>query len=375
MKQGNPNAILSPFILIALAMVLAGCDGIAPQSSQAEKTALADGAIQVAPATEAAVTEPTQAMTTGSAGDEVVAKEIVSDSFPLPIENCGLTYTYEAPPKRSVILNQAATEIMLALGLEEHMIGTAYLDDEILPEYQAAYEKIPVLAKEYPSQEVLFAAEPDFVYGSYSSAFEDEAAGSREELSRVGIASYVSPAACADKTLRPNPVTIDAVYSEIRDIGHIFGIGDRAEALITEMQAKLAAVKAKIGPKTKLVKVFWFDSEDKGAYTGACCGAPNEIIKLAGAENIFADVEGSWATVSWEEVVARNPEAIVLTQAEWSTAEEKIALLKNTSAYANIAAVQREHFIIIPFSATSPGIRNVSAVEDLARGLYPEKFE
>ena len=48
-------------------------------------------------------------------------------------------------------MNQPATEIMLALGLQDRMIGTAYLDDAILPAYADAYATVPVLAKEYPS--------------------------------------------------------------------------------------------------------------------------------------------------------------------------------------------------------------------------------
>lgn len=346
---------------LGLAVGLTGCAGTVPSSSQVEPTALVQVLTQV----------DAQKIITNSSSETNAGKPAAD---PFTLENCGLSYTYETSPKRAVTMNQGATEIMLALGLAGKMVGTAYLDDKILPEYQAAYQKIPVLAKEYPSQEVLFAAEPDFVYGAYSSAFEAEAAGSREELLKVGIASYVSPAACADKALRPNVVTIDTVYGEIRDMGQIFDVADRAETLISGMQARLDEIKAKIGTDTQPINIFWFDSGDKEPEAGACCGAPNEIMRLAGAKNIFADAAGSWATVSWEEVVVRNPEAIVLAHAEWSTAEEKIALLKNTPAYADITAVRQGRFIIIPFSATTPGIRNISAVEELARGLYPEKF-
>lgn len=364
-------------IINLLVVILAACGGTVASESGTQPTAAptsvpTEATLPTAATAEAAVAASTQAPVEESNLTEVAKK--TAAGFPLILDNCGLTYTYHAPPLRAVTMNQAATEIMLALGLEARMVGTAYLDDEILPEYQAAYQKIPVLAKEYPSQEALFAVEPDFVYGAYSSTFDEEAAGPREELLKLGIASYLSPAACEDNTLRPDAVTIETVYGEIRDIGQIFGVADRAESLIAEIQAKLAEIKAKIGDEVKPVKIFWFDSGDEEPFVGACCGAPNEIIKLVGAENIFADAEGSWATVSWEEVIARNPEAIVLIQAEWSTAEEKIELLKTNPAYANLPAVKDERFVIIPFSATTPGIRNMSAVEDLAKGLYPDKF-
>jgi len=71
-----------------------------------------------------------------------------------PIENCGVRVAPARPPARAVTLNQGATEVMLALGLQDRMIGTAYLDDRVAPAYAAAYRAVPVLAEEYPSREV-----------------------------------------------------------------------------------------------------------------------------------------------------------------------------------------------------------------------------
>lgn len=301
-----------------------------------------------------------------------------STAFPVTIDNCGLEITYDAVPTRAVTMNQAATEIMLALGLEGSMVGTAYMDDEIRPDLADAYASVPVLADEYPSQEVLFNAEPDFVYGVYRSAFGDEAAGPRAELNGLGIGSYLSEVACEDEALRPDKATFDVVFDEIRTIGAIFGVTDRAEALIADMQAQLDEVLATVTESSgdgEPVSIFWFDSGDDEPFVGACCGTPNMIIEAVGAENVFADASGNWATVSWEEVIARDPAAIVIIEADWSPAQDKIDLLLNNSAYASIAAVQNERFITIPFSATTLGVRNVDAVVALAEGLYPQQFE
>ncbi len=85
---------------------------------------------------------------------------------------------------------------MLALGLEQRMVGTAYLDDEILPEFREEYESVPVLAEEYPSREVLLGAEPDFVFGGFSSVFESDAAGNRKGLHELGIDTYLMTEYC-----------------------------------------------------------------------------------------------------------------------------------------------------------------------------------
>lgn len=304
----------------------------------------------------------------------LIASAQDADAFPVTIDNCGFEASFSAPPESAVTMNQGATEIMLALALEDKMTGTAYLDDAILPRFQDAYEMIPVLSDTYPSQEVLYGADPDFVYGSYSSAFGEAAAGPREQLAELGIGSYVSPVACADRSLRPEVVTIEDVYGEVRDIGAIFGVADRAEELIAELQAELDDISAVLEDAEESVSLFWFDSGGDDVYAGACCGAPGMIMDLLAVENIFEDAEGSWATVSWEEVVARDAAAIVIVNADWDTAESKIETLTTNPAYTDMTAVQNENWVLIDFSYTTPNIRNVAAIRIIAEFLYPELF-
>jgi iron complex transport system substrate-binding protein len=346
------------WLLAWLTLLLTACVQAIPASSDTGVTVDA----------ETATTAATPADTANGDDEEM-------NVFPLTVENCGLAITYDAPPERAVTMNQAATEIMLALGLEGRMVGTAYLDDEVLPDYQRAYASIPVLAAEYPSQEVLLAAEPDFVYGAYRSAFAEEAAGGRETLLDLGIRSYLSAISCEEEAERPAKMTFATVYAEMRDIGRIFGVEERAEALTADMQATLNNVLATIGDNAEPVTIFWYDSGADEPFAGACCGAPNMILEAVGATNIFADAEGNWATVNWESVVDRNPQVIVVIDAAWDTAQQKIDLLQTDPVYSSIDAVQNGRFIILPFSATTLGVRNVAAVAALAKELYPEKFD
>ncbi|MGL4608844.1 MAG: ABC transporter substrate-binding protein [Trueperaceae bacterium] len=287
--------------------------------------------------------------------------------------NCGLTLNVETPPTKAVTLNQAATEVMLALGLEDVMVGTAYLDDEILAEYKTFYEQIPVLAREYPSKEALFAVEPDFIYGSYASAFAQEVAGSREELIASGVTPYLSPFACEDEALRATN-GLEAVFQELREVATMFGVPERAEALIGTMQADLEQVQDVTGEQEGM-RVLWFDSGKDDPFVGACCGAPALIMKYLNVENIFADTQGSWATVSWEAVLERDPEVIIFADASWDSADERMEFLTQDSRFSTLTAVKEQRFISIPFSYTTPGIRNVAAVRLLAEALYPELFQ
>eukprot|EP00964_Phaeocystis_antarctica_P002878 scaffold1531_cov59-Phaeocystis_antarctica.AAC.3 len=61
--------------------------------------------------------------------------------------NCGVRNTLTKTPERVVTINQGATEFMLAMGLEDKMVGTSYIDDVIWPRYKEAYDKIPILSK------------------------------------------------------------------------------------------------------------------------------------------------------------------------------------------------------------------------------------
>ena len=64
--------------------------------------------------------------------------------------NCGVRNTLTKTPERVVTIHQGATEFMLAMGLEDKMVGTAAMDDTIWSRYEKAYNQIPILSKGYP---------------------------------------------------------------------------------------------------------------------------------------------------------------------------------------------------------------------------------
>lgn len=291
----------------------------------------------------------------GCAGaPEPEAQAAAGGAFPVEASSCGFTSAIAAPPERALTMNQGATEVLLALGLEDRMVGTAYLDDAVPEKWREAYDSVEVLSEEYPDNESVLAAEPDFVYGSYASAFGAEAAGSRPELEELGIGSYLSPFGC-DEDQPSADVSFASVWQEIGDVAAVFDVPERAEALEGEQEEQLAAL-AEEEPGAGL-DVFWFDSGDKTAFAGAGEGGPQLILDAVGASNVFADLDGGWADVSWEDVVAADPDVIVLADASWSTAEDKIAMLERDPVLQDLRAVREEAYVVLPFSATTPGVR------------------
>lgn len=287
-------------------------------------------------------------------------------AFPVSIENCGVTVTVDKAPTRAVTMNQGATETLLALGLQDSMVGTAYLDDAVSPQWQAAYEKVPVLAKEYPNQEKLLSANPDFVAASYSSAFDAKAAGSRADLAKLGIATYLSPFACEDKSQRAE-TSWDSIFGEITEVATLFGDQAGATELIQQQQAEVKKVTDAAPAKGKTI--LWYDSGTKTPYVGAGHGGPQLMIDALGGTNVFASMEGNWGDGSWETVLKADPDLIVLADASWDTAAQKKAYLKGDPALKDLTAVKNDAFLVIPFSSTTPGVRNAEGLTSLAEQL------
>ncbi|MFI0374056.1 ABC transporter substrate-binding protein [Actinomadura sp. 1N219] len=307
---------------------------------------------------------------TGRAGDD--RADAAPPGFPVTVANCGVTTTYQRPPRRAVSLNQHATEVMLALGLEKSMVGTGYLDDRILPEFQAAFDRVKVLSEEYPSYETLLAAEPDFVYGGWASTFEEKDGRGRAALKKAGIDTHLNVEECPR-----GPVTMATVEEEIRTVAKIFGVPDRAERRIASLRAVLDRVEARLAepaPAATPVKVAVYDSGDKTVFTAGGAGIGNEIIRLAGGTNLFSDVRKAYGDVSFEQLAARAPEVIVIYDYGDQSADAKRRFLLASPALKDVPAIKNRRFAVLPLSSTVTGVRAAGAVESLARQLHPDRF-
>ncbi len=300
---------------------------------------------------------PTEEKITGA--NESKAPEVTS------VTNCGRDIKVK-PYSKVVTLNQGATETVLALGLQDKLVGTAYIDSKIPEKWKAAYDAVPVLAKKYPDKETFLAAKPDFAMASYASAFTERNVGTREALADQGIESYLDPFACPEGTPRAE-ASFDSIYEELTGVAALLGAPEAAEKLIADSKAKIEEVEAKAAGKGK--KILWFDSGDKTPFVGAGEGGPQMIMDTVGATNIFADLKGGWADGSWEKVVAAKPDVIVLAEADWSTSADKIKYLESDPVLKNLDAVKNKKYVVIDFAETTPGARLVDGAVTLSEKL------
>lgn len=323
-------------------------------------------------------------------------------SYPVGVSNCGVQSWIEDAPKRAVTMNQGTTEVMLGLGLADHMVGTAYLDDEIWPEVAKDYEKIPVLSETYPDIDTLKSVDPDFIYASYRSAFEAKTSEDskridyfdiveecelmvstsrgnytycRPELHEKGIQTYLQTPSCELEEHRPDEGTLNTLYQEIWDIALIFNAFEKARVLVDNIESHFkAAARIVEFSEAEKPKVLWLDGwHPVTPFVGACCGSVQAIIDYAGGVNIYEslglEAKATWADGSWDNIVEADPDVIVMIDASWDIADQKIYELCKNETTRELRAVKNRNFITVPFSASTLGVRIGTLAYNLAEAF------
>lgn len=276
----------------------------------------------------------------------------------------------ESPRQRAVTLSQFMTEMLLALGLEDQMVGTALLDNPILPEFEEAYNKIPVLEigeGHAISKEAFIATGADFVSG-WDSSISEQTTGSADELISKDITPFMAKSYDVD-------ATVETVYEDFELLGKLFGVEDRALEVIEQMKGDIKRVTDQVGSikEEDRVKMMVYDSGENDAMVVGI-GLANNLIELAGGSNVFAeDANQPYINVSWESVVAKNPEVILVTDyMAGASAQDKIDFLKAHPALKDVPAIKNNKIYVVGLADLSPAIRNPKLIEQMYGYFFEE---
>ncbi|NEA98590.1 ABC transporter substrate-binding protein [Streptomyces sp. SID13726] len=316
----------------------------------------------------------------GGSGSEAAGDEpSAASGYPRTLDNCGAKVTLKSAPKRAVSLNQGTTEILLSLGLADRLAGTATWTDPVLKNLEKANASVPRLADNAPSFEKVLDTEPDFVTASFVSTLGKGGVATREQFEKLGVPTYVSPSDCSGKDndsggdgSRSEPLTLDAVYGEIHDLAHAFGVDARGDKLVAELKQRVS--KATDGMDASDVSLMYWFANSQSPYLAGCCGAPGAITRAVGAENAFSDTRDEWPQISWETVADRDPDVIVIgdltrKQQTAETAAAKIRFLETNPATRNLTAVKKKRYVLLSGQAMNPSLRTVEGIEKVAAGL------
>jgi iron complex transport system substrate-binding protein len=269
------------------------------------------------------------------------------------VDDLGRPVNIEKIPQRIVSLAPSCTEILFALGLGEKVVGvTEYCD---YPPEAASKERIGGLVD--PNVETILALKPDLILAS--------------DVTPEDVIVYL-------KSLRltvfvVKSTDLDDLLHDINTIGKITGKEDEVQSLTSDMRGKIEMVTNKtkaLENRPRTFQICWHEP----IYTAGNNTYVNDLIEAAGGANIFArDFEG-YKSVDIEQVIARDPEVIIVTTMageahgtwEWVNTEPRLA---NISARQN----ERVHFVESRW-VERPGPRVVLGLEALAKYIHPEIF-
>lgn len=343
---------------VLVAVALAGCG---PSDPVAEPAAEPDATAPEAPP----VTDPSES---GEETEPATASEI-AEYEPVTVENCGRTATYEEPPQRAVAMVVNAIELVLALDVGEQVVGTAQLTGPVSDEYADSYADVEILSDEYPSQEALLGVEADFVIGALETFSFDAAEGrGRDDLESRGIGTYALQ--CPEEQL-----TVELLYERIDEVARVFGVPERGEELAEQVRGELADAEEALGDVTP-VEVFVYQGGQTAPTTLGGLGFGNVVLTLAGATNIYADLDQAVGEGSWETVAERDPGAIVVynNNALGESAEDMTGFLEGFPGISATRAVQEDRILVVEFRDTLFGPSAAAGILQLAEFLHPEEF-
>jgi iron complex transport system substrate-binding protein len=318
-----------------------------------------------------------------------------SAPYPVTVTDCrGVTSTFTGPPQRVLALGTTILEPLFWLGVEDSVIASsdAVQDGTFPPQFLAEGQQVRDLLGPYvpggsfqPLQkEALLAEQPDFVLSAFAGYFDRDGTASQADLAERGIPSYYAFSTTCAELDEPFD-DLSAVYRDLENLGAIFGVPDRAAELIDGMQARVDGVAERLAGVSERPSVVALEYSEgtETPYVDGNRQTINAVINLAGGRNAFGDLDTYYEQIGWEEIIARDPDVILIVaygyggeeayRAEIEAAKE---FLRAYPPIQSLRAVREQRFAHMNYFVSSVGgVRNAEAVELLAKQLHPEAFD
>ena len=289
----------------------------------------------------------------------------------ITVQSCNRTVTFANPPERAISNDVNLTEMMLVLGLADHMVGYTGISGwkTLDAEMRSGVKELPELSAKYPTKEVLVGADADFFFAGWNYGMKVGGEVTPETLAPFGIKVYELTESCSH-IMSKDTASIKDMYADILNLGIIFGVEGRAEALVAGYKSKLKNFKANLKTLDEGLRVFVYDSGEDAPFTAGRYAMPTALIEAAGGQNIMDDFNKSWGSVTWEEVVERDPQVVVIVNYGDVTAEQKRDYMMSNPAFKNISAIENDRFVTLEYVEATPGPRNIQAIQKLAEAFW-----
>ena len=259
-------------------------------------------------------------------------------------------------PMRIISLSPSTTETLFAIGAGDQVVGvTSYCD---FPAEAATREIIGGFSAKTISIETIISLNPDLVIAGIS-AHQPIA----DTLKEAGIT-----------VLSIEPKSIEDIQLVIVELAMITGHEEQGRALSDDMSNRIAIIDSKLKTldENDRIKVF-YEVWDAPLMTAGPKSFTGQMISMGGGVNIFSDVEGDYPQVSSEELISRNPQAILSSDNHGD--KLTIEAMEQREGWSSIDAFKNNNVILLDGNIVSrPGPRVIDAIEMIASSLYPELF-
>lgn len=283
----------------------------------------------------------------------------------MTVERCGEEVEY-SEPERAVVYEGGSADKMFALGLTDHVHG--YVMPPANPAVEESpwaeeYAKVEFLGDDLLNRELVVDAKADFVVAGWESGFSVDRGITPEILDDLSIQSFMHAESCYNYPGHPMEVTpFEGLYTDLTRLGEIFGVEDKANALVEEYEQRVADVREQ-APEGDPVPVFLYDSGTDQPFTAGNQVPPNDIMRFAGGRNIFADLDERWTQVGWESVVKAQPEVIIILDYGDLPAQKKIDFLESSPITRDLPAVKKHNYFILDYNEGISSPRNIDGLE------------
>jgi iron complex transport system substrate-binding protein len=257
------------------------------------------------------------------------------------------------PPKRIVSLAPNITEILFGLGLDEGVVGVSIHCN--FPE--KAKTKVRVGSYINLDYEKIISVAPDLIIATGAGNTRDMVG----RLGELGFSTYVI-----------YPKNFSDILKNIAHIGQVVNREKEARVIIEGLRKRSQRVieLTKDLPRPKVLVQIGeapMVTVGKGSFA-------DDLIRLAGGENIAGKEKEVYPRLGMEEILKRSPEVIVISSMNPKGDYQKS--LKEWNRWKTIPAVRdcRVH-IIDSDLIDRPSPRIVDGLEELARFLHPERFK
>lgn len=247
---------------------------------------------------------------------------------------------------RLVCLAPSITDTVYSLGRGKDIVGIT--DTTNYP--PEAKQKPSVGGVINPSIEKLVALKPDLVLaiGDLNSLDLTRA------IEKLGFPVFVI-----------HPHGLEGIYQSIEKIGIAVDAQREASELVLRLRAREDAVRKRVAGKEppKVFFLLWPDplmTAGRGAFI-------TELISIAGAKSITEDLPSEWPQLSFETVLTRKPEYLLVVKGSQVTLES----LRRQTVWKNIDAVKNGNVFYTDDRIEYPSPVAIDALEDLARQFHP----